>query len=292
VSEPVRSGRETRLLALVIVIAIAALMLLARFRFPGVTDGPAVAPPPNPIDRIATRPFYYEQLGSAISALAERLAPSFVVVDIAIVPPATSGNGRKSRPSGATSSPVVVAQIPPTRLAALRIPSDRALVYLPANARVLSIAGVEESKPDMVVDTAREVGLLRVPITPETSSLLFARAEPLAPFGYALVIEGARGGPTTRPVFIGRLDQIEDAAWSAPIAVIGGATDVTPGAMLFHLDGRFAGMALRTPHGLAIVPPRALQTIASALLAPKNAAMPDGRLAEPGRSLGGGGSRF
>ena len=168
-------------------------------------------------------------------------------------------------------------------LAALRISSDRALVYFPANARVITVAGAEDSKPEVVADAAREVGLVRIPIAPETSSPIDAGADSIPPFGYVAVIEGARGGPTTRPVFIGRLDEVEDPTWSAPISVIGGATDVTPGALLFSLDGRFAGMAIPTANGLAIVPPRALNTILSGLRAPKGAAMPGG---------GGARSRF
>ena len=265
-TEPVRSGRETRLLALVIVIAIAALMLLARFRFPGADERPPVAPPPGPLDRLATRPSYHE-LGSSISALAEKLAASFVVVETAVVPP--PANGRRTRPPGATTSPVPIGQSMPTRLAALRISSDRALLYLPANARVITVAGAEDSKPDVVADAAREVGLVRVPIAPETSSLIAAGAGPIPPFGYVAVIEGARGGPTTRPVFIGRLDEIEDATWSASISLIGGATDVTPGALLFSLDGRFAGMAIPTANGLAIVPPRALNAIVVGVARPQ-----------------------
>ena len=264
-TEPVRSGRETRLLALVIVIAIAALMLLARFRFSGADERPPAAPPPGPLDRLVARPTYHE-LGSSISALAEQLAASFVIVETAVVPP--PANGRRARPPGAaTTSPVPVGQSAPTRLAALRITSDRALLYLPANARVITVAGAEDSKPEVVADAAREVGLVRVPIAPEPSNRI---AGP-TPFEYVAVVEGARGGPTTRPVFIGRLDEVEDATWSAPVSLIGGATDITPGALIFGLDGRFAGMAIRTANGMAIVPPRALNTIASGLLAPRSA---------------------
>lgn len=280
-SEPARSGRETRLLALVIVIAIAALMLLAQFRFPGVPERPVVVPPPNALDRLAAQGSYND-LGSFISALAERLAPSFVVIDTVIAPPAPSGNGRRGR-SG--SSPVAIGQTLPTRLASVRVSSDRALVYLPANTRVMAVAGVEESKPDVVADAGRELALVRVSTSPEAGSLFHASPGLVAPFGYVLVIEGARGGPSTRPAFIGRLDDVEDPAWAAPIAVIGGASDVTPGALLLSLGGKFAGIVVRSPHGLAIVPPRALKPIVAALQAPKSAALPR-------RSLGGGGSRF
>ena len=267
-TEPVRSGRETRLLALVIVIAIAALMLLARFRFSGADERPPVAPPPGPLDLLATRPPYHD-LGSFISALAERIAPSFVVVETALVPP--PANGRRARPAGApTTSPVPIGQSMPTRLAALRVSSDRALLYLPANTRVITVAGAAD-KPDVVADAGREVALVRVPIAAEPSSPFAAGADPIPPFGYVAVIEAGLGGPTTRPVFIGRLDEVEDPSWSAPISVIGGATDVTPGALLFSLDGRFAGMAIRTPNGVAIVPKRALNPIVSGLLAPRSA---------------------
>jgi hypothetical protein len=59
-----RSSRDTRLLVLVILTALAVLFFLAKFRFPEATVRPA-APPTGLLDRIAPRGAY-EDLATAV----------------------------------------------------------------------------------------------------------------------------------------------------------------------------------------------------------------------------------
>ncbi|HVB38288.1 MAG TPA: hypothetical protein VND92_07105, partial [Vicinamibacterales bacterium] len=53
-----RITRETRLLLLTIGVSVAALLLLARFRFPA--QAPIVNPAPPPLERLAARATYDE----------------------------------------------------------------------------------------------------------------------------------------------------------------------------------------------------------------------------------------
>ncbi|MBM3751545.1 MAG: hypothetical protein FJW21_10275 [Acidimicrobiia bacterium] len=53
------SGRETRLLRLVIVVAVAMLLVLAQFRYPA-PDRATAAPVAGPIERLAARATFEE----------------------------------------------------------------------------------------------------------------------------------------------------------------------------------------------------------------------------------------
>ena len=75
----------------------------------------------------------------------------------------------------------------------------------------------------------------------------------LTPASYVLAVEGAAGGPATRPVFIPRTDPVAEDRWTSPILRIGGDAQVGPGAFLFTIDGRLIGLTVPQENGMAIV---------------------------------------
>src|SRR5678815_4170857 len=75
-----RSGRDSRLLALVILIAVVVLVVLARFRFPQSDSGPA-AVTPSPLERLAARATY-DDLAAAVHTALQRVEPALVTVNI------------------------------------------------------------------------------------------------------------------------------------------------------------------------------------------------------------------
>jgi hypothetical protein len=77
---------------------------------------------------------------------------------------------------------------------------------------------------------------------------------------YVAAIEAAGGGPTARPVFIGRVETLE-GNWGAPVHILPPGGDVAPGALIFALDGRFVGLATPFGSGLVLVPHAALETL-------------------------------
>ena len=88
-------------------------------------------------------------------------------------------------------------------------------------------------------DTVRGLALIDVPQAPAraiTTRPLSALATP----SYVVVIEGTATGITARPVFLGTGDRHRDQRWSRPMLSIDG-TGVTPGAMVFSLDGQYLG---------------------------------------------------
>jgi hypothetical protein len=266
-----RAGRETRLLALVILVAIAALLVLARFRFPEAAERVPVAPPPGPLERLAARaPF--QDLAATLNTLTERLAPSLLVVQISEAPAA--GAGAKSATSTAADkgrrrspTPEVVAETPALYVPAIRVAKDRALFYLPPGARVLAIGGIVELKPAVSTSPQHPLALVTVSSSDDSPLLLGSTVDGFSGFAYTALVEGARGGFSPRPFYIGRVDEIPDATWPAPLLAVGSSVDIPPGSFLVTLDGRLVGMALRTPHGPTILPARALNTVVAALLA-------------------------
>jgi hypothetical protein len=245
-----RSGRETRLLLLVIAVAVAALLLLARFRFPEAAERAPVVPTPGPF-ALTPRPSFRD-LATEVAGLIERLAPSFAVVVVEDIPePPPRGAPRSVAP------PVIRHQ------AALRVSADRALIYLPSGSRLVAGAADGNAAP-AVADPARPVAMVSVPPVGETPTLLASALDAFDGFGYAVLIEGARGGATGRPVFVGRLDAATLAGWPAPLAMLGGSTGVAPGAFLVTLEGRLIGLTIAAGDEIAIVPPRLLEGLASA----------------------------
>jgi hypothetical protein len=246
-----RTGRETRILLLVVAVAVLVLVVLARFRFPE-TELTAVAPTPGPLERLAVRS-NYDDLGRTIALIVDRLGSAVVVLRLeSTLPPAPHVGSRVIEP------PPPVA--PPVRLVAgVRVRPDLVLALLPANTRVIT------DTPPAATDAKRGLVLVRVPVAGSAGRV----PEPLdgfAGFRYVAVVEPAIGGPTARPVFIGRIDATTDPVWPAAPFVLGGDMNVPAGALLFALDGRFIGWIAQTPAGPAIVPPATLDLVVRELI--------------------------
>ena len=58
------------------------------------------------------------------------------------------------------------------------------------------------------------------------------------------MIEPAIGGLTAKPMFIGRIDVVDDPRWGGELLVPGGASEMPAGALVFTLDGQFIGLAV------------------------------------------------
>jgi hypothetical protein len=240
-----RSGREIRLLALVIVIAVAGLLVLARVRFP-TADIVAVSPTPSALERLAVKaPF--QELASAVADAAERVGGLVLVVEFDRTPEKAA---RRSPPSTGSA--------PPRRLfPGLRVRSDLVLAYAPAGWHPTAVGGVPALS--LAVDARREIALVGADsrtgehALPPGDVVDFATAMPALASGYALAVEGAAGGPATRPFFVSRTDPVTEDRWISPLLRIGGDAQVGPGAFLFTIDGRLIGLTVPQENGIAIV---------------------------------------
>ena len=253
----IRSGRDSRLLALVIVIAVAVLFGLARVRFPA-PDLRSTPTSSGPLERLAARASY-DDLAAAVSAVLQRVAPATVLVDLVEdVAPALAPLKTDPR-----------AQVPPIpppqrrRMLGVMVGGGLAMVRVPAGFRV----DVQPDSPGSMqlrgTDSAREVALLQLPAPGGAAP---GGAAFISGFTYVAVIEPALGGPTARPVFVGRVDLVEDERWGSALLVPGGTTDISPGSLVFTLDGQFIGLAVPRPGDAGGLAPMSLLQSAMAVL--------------------------
>jgi len=131
------------------------------------------------------------------------------------------------------------------------------------------VAGTPPATADVIGDAAHDLALVRVPVATASATALSTGLESWPGFSYGVAFEGGRAGVNVKPVFVGRVDPITDARWPAPLSAIGSAPEVKPGSLLFAMDGRFLGMAFAADDGVAIVPPAALGSVVTILLAGK-----------------------
>jgi len=255
-----RPTRETRLLLLVVVVAIGVLVLLARFRFP--PDGLS---PPSPgqggLAGLAARaPF--EDMAGVLTSLLNRLSPSSLVVQLESVPVADPPAPTAATPAApAPVAPGFVASSRP--VAAMRMRADLALVYTdPGTRPSLSREGVGSAEL-VATDPSRAISLLRVASFDAGGPA--GTQDSFGGFTYVAVIEAMPGGMTVRPRFIGRVDPVADARWSRPLLSIGEPNDLPVGAWLFTIDGRLLGLVVAHGGGAAIAPPSALDALVTEL---------------------------
>ena len=255
-----RSGRETRLLALVIVVALAALLILARFRFPAAEIS-AVRPQQGPLERLVARSTY-EDLASSVANLVQRVTSSVVVLQLQTIPSEPAADAPRGREPAAPPAPPPVTRL----VAGARVDRDLALVHVPPGFYVSAGQGLASPVEVLRVDEARELALVRAPSILEITSALATPFDSFPGFSYIGVVEAAIGGITAKPVFVGRADVSSDPRWPAPIVVVGGSADVPIGALVYALDGRFIGMALSfDATSRALIPPAALAAVAAEL---------------------------
>ncbi|HEY7473502.1 MAG TPA: hypothetical protein VH679_00715 [Vicinamibacterales bacterium] len=255
-----RPAREIRLLVLVIVVSLAVLLLLARFRFPpaGLTAGP---PTPGPLERLAARATF-DDLASAIAAVVQRVEPSVVIVQVDAAPPEEKEKERKEKGAPAPPAPQPPA---PRLLPGIRLRPDLALVHVPAGMRVSPAQGFSGPTAVFATDPKREIALVRVAPLPESTTGVPSVFEGFPGFSYVAIVEAAIGGPTARPAFVGRLDTSVDDRWQPSPLLIGGASEAPAGSLLFAVDGRLIGMVLPQFGTLAVIPPAALNAVVTEL---------------------------
>jgi hypothetical protein len=243
-SDNASSGRDTRLLALVITVAVIVLLVLARLRFPEAQVDLSTVTPAG-LERLAARA-NYDDLAAAVRTAIQAVEPIVVSVDLSPAAP------EKEKP-GATP--------PPARLVpAIRLRDDLAVTALPAGYKP-SGGG---STVVRAIDTKRELVIAAVPaeagpVRQATSAGVFAG------FAYVAVVEMTPRGLTASPLFIGRIDPQDDERWGSALLVSGALDNLPAGSLIFLLDGRFVGLTVSVPGGKAIAPAALLGVVLDSL---------------------------
>lgn len=227
-----RVSRETRLLLTTAFIAFAALLALARVRYP---DRPATPNPVQPLlTQIAPRPTF-DGLATEISQLQPRLEPLVIPFDAAhgVVP-------------------------------ALRIGGDMAVTLLGAGG-----AGERELSEQFVrIDPASRLALLQVPGPPAPPPVSWSPAQTGRP-RYLIASDASTSALSWRPVFVGTFAPADSPVWRGRIWAVPVQPDLVPGSFVFTPDALLAGLVVEDAGRRAIVPADVLLAEAARLLVPR-----------------------
>lgn len=265
-TEP-QTGRETRLLLLVVGVAVVVLLVLAQWRFPG-SDLSVVSPNAAPLAGLAAR-LTFDEMASTMTDVINRVSPLTVVVplepDVAVDAAPSAGRGApvptaRSAGRGAPAPTAVapVSERPAALMLALRVQRDVALLHVPAGMRPQRLG---DSAVEIVAhDAEREMMLIRVSPSGSAPDTLSASVRTFPRFAYVAALDATPAGPTVQPVFVGRADTVADGRWSHALVPAVVAPGLRAGTLLFSLNGRFVGMVVHAPDGLMVVPAPALET--------------------------------
>jgi PDZ domain len=264
-----RISRETRLLLTAGVLAVAALWVLARIRFPDLPATPN--PVPSVLSQLASVPTFTD-LAAEVAQLQLRLQTSVFVLD----PPPPA-----SRPTPVSS-----------RAVAVRIGGDLAVTVLaddqnPGPWKAATLRGRDRASGLAVVSTpGGSAGPVPATWTPRRMQ------QPR----YFVASDVSRQGVSLRPVFVGSLDPVDSALWTQPVWAVPAQSDLVPGSFLFTSNAELVGLVVSSAHELVVVPGAILLAEADRLLSAPEAppgslglevqAMTEALAAATGASLG------
>jgi hypothetical protein len=243
-SEPARRRgfwtRETRLLLITVAVSVAVLFVLARFRFP---DQEPLELPTQPLQRLAARAAF-DDLSAAVARASERVRPALRVVEV----PSPA-----DQPRSVSLEDVLwmePGQSAPRLALAYRFKTDAAIVV--SQPRAWSAAGPVRPA---VVATDDVRGLVVLDASEDASDGWQALSvASLASPQYLLIAEATYGGVALRPLFGGTADSFADPLWDQPLVALGQDMRTAHGALVFSLEGAFAGAVMERHGAHAVVP--------------------------------------
>jgi hypothetical protein len=237
-----RVSRETRLLLTAGIVAVAALWLLARIRFPErpVTPNPV----PSVLSQLASGP-KYDDLAAEIGQLQARLQPSLLAVGV----------------STASTSPRQSAH----PAAAIRLRDDVVATWIMPGSNGAPWNDVSILAHDAASGLA--VARLRTGASVPTSPAVPWAPRQAQQSRYLIASDVSAQGVSLRPVFVGSLDSIDSALWSDPLWAVPARTDLVPGSFVFTNSAELAGLVITYGGRPVIVPGRTVLAQADRLLA-------------------------
>ena len=218
-----RVGRETRLLITTALLAVLALWMLARLRFPtSQVESNSVT------EMLSSR-----GANIGFDGLATQLARTRGLVGGSLLTVELEGTGE-------TAS---------TTLAAYRLGGDVAVVHVPEGRRLRLATG----SALLAHDTASGLAVVRLPADPAPSAPTprVARLPEVPEYVVASTVYA--DGVALRPVFVAAATRVEAPLWSSVAFVVPPNSGLTPGDFLFTRDGEFSGLAVGVRGSLALV---------------------------------------
>ena len=235
-----RVSRETRRLLAAAGLALLALWILARLRFP---ERPAS---PNPVSTVLTQispPTTFADLAAETARVEQRIAPLLSVV---------------------TWQPPRTEQ--PRVFAAWPWRDDLAIAMLPSASEAAT--GREDIR---AVDQPTGLALVRVN-RPDATARTIWTADRLDVARYFFAATPGASRPAITPVYVSSLMPRRSPAWSSEIWSLTTASALAPGALVFTAAGEWLGIAALENGEPIIVPAAAVLDLAAQLGQPRNPA--------------------
>ena len=232
-----RVSRETRRLLAAAGLAVLALWILARLRFP---ERPAS---PNPVAPVLTQispPTTFTSLAQEIARVEQRIAPLLSVVTWQ--PPA--GEHLRAYAAWPWRDDLAIAMLPGS---AVRAREDIRTVDPPTGLALVSVSRAEG--PPGAIWTPDRLDVQR----------------------YFFAATPAASRPAVAPVYVSSLEPLRSPAWSTEIWRVPAGSGLAPGALVFTAAGEWLGIAANENGESVIVPAAALFDLATRLSQPRNA---------------------
>ena len=207
------------------VIAVAALWLLARIRFP---DRPVTPNPVPPVlSQIASTP-KYDELAAEIARVYVRVQTSLRAIDVPSLAPYPTSSWRRT---------------------AFSFRGDLAVTWLPS----ASDSRWRTDPSVVAIDAASGLAVARVSTAAPGPPALWTPHQLQQP-RYFVATELSSGSVSLRPVFVGSLETVDTALWPDPVWVAPADAGVTAGTFLFTSGAEFAGLVIMFDGRPVIVP--------------------------------------
>ena len=185
-----RVSRETRQLLVAALVALLALWVLARIRFPG--QPPTPNPIPTLLSQLSAAP-RFANLAGEIAELQSKLATSLLTIPV---------SGADDTPEGS-----------PRQLTAMRVSSDAALLALRSGDGLLN------DKDLIAIDRVTGLAIIHADATPASAEVPRWLPSALNSPRYLMATVATPTGVSLRPVLVGPLHETESPAWPGPIAL-------------------------------------------------------------------------
>ena len=214
-TEATPRSRETRLLLVTIAVSVGMLLLLARFRFPDEAATQTVSSAPAPLERLAARATY-DELASIMADLERRIVPRVTIAS--------------TRDAEGNEALVVAPRLLPDRAVAL-VDGSASITAAPGSGD-LELVGRDES---------RSVAVVRVPAL-DDGAVPLRQGQPRTGPRYVAAVEASPTGPTVRPVYVARVEVLDETDGTQTLLLSGLQQSVNRGSAIFTLDGAFLGL--------------------------------------------------
>ena len=234
-----RVSRETRLLLTTAFLAVLALWLLARFRFPDAATSQATVPPI--LAPLVPRQGFTD-LADQLADITSRTSPTLLSLKVI-------GTGRGVRPEGF--------------VAAIRLREDVAAGLLEPGDSLAP----ETLLPVLAHDTVTGLTLFRVPQgVSAVANTAWPPRDPSLP-RYLMRSDAFADRVSLLPVVTSGLQAVDAPLWSDAIWELRSGVELAPGAFVFSAEGDWIGLAARHREGPALVPAGVVTRHAERLLA-------------------------